>query len=118
MNKEKIVTVKGEDGFVVEKIIDFTSVTQAAVTDILSRPHNGRVEKRSMPMYGFDDTFVDIVDYILRITHLIWHDKEVELCMKYYSKNCNMRLVPDSNSSLVYSHWTRDVEALLLFVGS
>jgi len=73
--------------------IDCTLVTQAATTDIrdiLSRPRDihTRISERTMPMPGFDDTFVDIVDYILRITHWIWHDKEVELCSRYYSQGC------------------------------
>ena len=28
-------------------------------------------------MKGFEDTYVDIVDYIIRITHRIWEDQDV-----------------------------------------
>mmetsp|Transcript_23706 Transcript_23706/g.36451 ORF Transcript_23706/g.36451 Transcript_23706/m.36451 type:complete len:370 (+) Transcript_23706:274-1383(+) len=63
--------------------IDMSKVTHAATTDIadLLNPTGPRV----MPMPGFEDTFVDIVDYILRITYWIWHEKKVDLCLTYYS---------------------------------
>lgn len=37
---------------------------------------------------GFDDEFNDIVDYIIRITHRIWEQKNVGLCLDYYGKIC------------------------------
>mgnify|MGYP002039485910 CR=1 FL=1 len=37
---------------------------------------------------GFDEEFIDIVDYIIRITHRIWEQKNVGLCYKYYSDIC------------------------------
>jgi predicted ester cyclase len=40
---------------------------------------------RRMPMKGFDEEFVDIADYIIRITDRIWHEKKIELCRDYYS---------------------------------
>jgi predicted ester cyclase len=43
---------------------------------------------RRHPMHGFDEEFVDIVDYIVRITHRIWEDKQVNLIYDYYSHNC------------------------------
>ncbi len=36
-------------------------------------------------MKGFDPEFVDIADYIVRITSWIWDDKNVDLCKRYYS---------------------------------
>ena len=33
--------------------------------------------ERVQPMRGFEDTYVDIVDYIIRITHRIWEDQDV-----------------------------------------
>ena len=41
-----------------------------------------------MPMRGFDDEFVDIADYIIRITDRIWHERKVELCQRYYTADC------------------------------
>jgi len=32
---------------------------------------------RRQPMRGFEDTYTDIVDYIVRITHRIWEDQDV-----------------------------------------
>lgn len=37
---------------------------------------------------GFDEEFVDIVDYIIRITHRIWEQKNIGLCNRYYSDYC------------------------------
>ncbi len=65
---------------------DTTPVTQAATTDIsdLLNPIGG-VQRHPMP--GFDDEFVDIVDYIVRITDRIWHEKKIDLCLDYYSED-------------------------------
>lgn len=64
--------------------IDISKVTHAATTD-LEDVLNPKESKPVMPMKGFDPEFVDIVDYILRITYWIWHEKKVDLCLKYYS---------------------------------
>lgn len=37
---------------------------------------------------GFDDEFIDITDYIIRITHRIWEQKNVGLCYDYYGDIC------------------------------
>lgn len=37
---------------------------------------------------GFDDEFIDIVDYIIRITHRIWEQKNIGLCLDYYAEYC------------------------------
>jgi hypothetical protein len=37
---------------------------------------------------GFDDEFVDIVDYIIRITYRIWEQKNIGQCYDYYSEYC------------------------------
>ncbi len=36
----------------------------------------GPQRARRQPMRGFEDTYADIVDYILRITHRIWEEKD------------------------------------------
>ena len=43
---------------------------------------------KQQPLIGFDDEFVDIVDYILRITHRIWEQKNIGLCYRYYADVC------------------------------
>lgn len=62
---------------------DNSQITQVATTDIseMLDPAPGR----RMPMRGFDEEFVDIADYIIRITDRIWHERKVDLCLKYYS---------------------------------
>ncbi|TQV81192.1 ester cyclase [Exilibacterium tricleocarpae] len=62
------------------------AVTTTRHTDIstLLQPVPGRRQA----MAGFDREFVDIVDYIIRITHRIWEEKNVGLIYDYYSHNC------------------------------
>lgn len=40
------------------------------------------------PMKGFDPEFIDIADYIVRITDRIWHERRVDLCLDYYTNDC------------------------------
>lgn len=44
--------------------------------------------ERTQTLANFDDEFVDIVDYIIRITHRIWEQKDIGLCYDYYAKYC------------------------------
>ncbi len=60
-------------------------VTQVAITDITDLLHPGPGHR--MDMTGFDDEFVDFPDYIIRITDRIWHERKVELCLKYYAED-------------------------------
>ncbi len=53
---------------------------------------------QSLP--GFDDEFVDIVDYIIKITHRIWEQKDVGLCEQYYSDFCPVHTVGDYSESV------------------
>jgi len=61
-------------------------ITQVATTDLsdMLDPQGGR----RMDLPGFDAEFVDFPDYIIRITDRIWHDRDVELCAKYYTEDC------------------------------
>lgn len=61
-------------------------ITQVATTDIaeLLNPQGGQ----RMKLPGFDAEFVDLPDYIIRITDRIWHERKVELCLDYYSSDC------------------------------
>lgn len=43
-------------------------------------------EKRQ-GMQGFDDDYVDIVDYIIRCTHKIWEERNVGLIYSHYAHN-------------------------------
>lgn len=44
--------------------------------------------ERRQPMRGFEDQYVDIVDYIVRITHRIWEDQDVGYIYDTYSSGC------------------------------
>ena len=52
------------------------------------------VGERRQPMRGFEDTYTDIIDYIVRITHRIWEDQDVGYIYDTYSPGC--RLYDDS----------------------
>ena len=43
-------------------------------------------EKRQ-GMQGFDDDYVDIVDYIIRCTHKIWEERNIGLIYSHYAHN-------------------------------
>ena len=40
------------------------------------------------PMKGFETTYVNIVDYIVRITHRIWEEKDIGYIYDTYSHDC------------------------------
>ena len=42
---------------------------------------------RRQPMRGFDETYVDIVDYIIRVTHKIWEERSVGDLYRSYQHN-------------------------------
>jgi len=46
------------------------------------------IGEKQQQLVGFDDEFNDIVDYIIRITHRIWEQKNIGLCYQYYSDIC------------------------------
>lgn len=61
-------------------------VMRVATTDISEMMNPG--PERRMDLPGFDNEFVDFPHYIIRITERIWHDREVDLCLKWYSEDC------------------------------
>jgi predicted ester cyclase len=50
---------------------------------LLVNPGNERLQS----MRGFEDTYVDIVDYIVRITHRIWEEKHIGYIYETYRHN-------------------------------
>jgi len=62
------------------------SITHVATTDISAMMSPG--SERRMELPGFDPEFVDFPHFIVRITEQIWHERQVELCLKYYSDDC------------------------------
>jgi len=61
-------------------------ITKVAVTDISALLQPAPTGRR-MPMKGFDEEFVDIADYIIRITDRIWHERRIDLCRAYYAED-------------------------------
>jgi hypothetical protein len=59
---------------------------RVATTDIADMMNPGSERRMALP--GFDPEFVDFPHYIIRITERIWHDREVDLCLKWYSEDC------------------------------
>jgi hypothetical protein len=43
--------------------------------------------QRAHPMRGFEETYVDIVDFIVRATHRIWEEKDVGYIYDHYRHN-------------------------------
>jgi predicted ester cyclase len=43
--------------------------------------------RRRQPMRGYEETYVDIVDYIVRITHRIWEERDVGYIYDVYRHN-------------------------------
>jgi predicted ester cyclase len=50
--------------------------------------------QRRQPMRGFEDQYVDIIDYIVRITHRIWEEKNIGYIYDTYRHNS--RVTDDS----------------------
>ena len=46
--------------------------------------------ERIQSMRGFDETYVDIIDYILRITHRIWEEKQIGYIYDTYAHNSHV----------------------------
>lgn len=46
--------------------------------------------RRVQPMRGFEDQYVDIIDYILRITHRIWEEKRIGYIYDTYAHNSHV----------------------------
>ena len=53
--------------------------------------------ERRQPMRGYEDTFTDIVDFILRVTHRIWEEKAVGYLYEHYAHNA--RVLHDAGST-------------------
>jgi hypothetical protein len=61
-------------------------ITHVATTDISDMMNPG--PERRMDLPGFDAEFADFPHYIIRITERIWHDREIDLCLKWYTPDC------------------------------
>lgn len=74
-------------------MLPFTLPDRPAVTRIRQRDTKelrAPKGKRTQPMAGFEDQFVDIVDYIVRITDEIWMDRAVGRIYDTYDASCTI----------------------------
>ena len=60
-------------------------VTEVVGSDTRKLMNPGSEKRQGMR--GFDDDYVDIVDYIVRCTHKIWEEKQVGLIYTHYAHN-------------------------------
>jgi len=56
----------------------------------LLNPGDTQSHTRLHPMRGFEDQYVDIIDYILRITHRIWEEKHIGYIYDTYAHNAHV----------------------------
>ncbi len=63
--------------------VPITEVYQQDISKLMSP---GSEKRQSMR--GFDDDYVDIVDYIVRCTHKIWEEHAIGLIYTHYTHNC------------------------------
>lgn len=81
-NQNHMLRSKGEPRMIPT---DFSiSLEAKGGTDrLLVNPGSERVQS----MRGFEDTYVDIIDYIVRITHRIWEEKDIGYIYDTYAHN-------------------------------
>ncbi len=84
------------------------AAARAADTAILTPGRN-----RRQPMRGYEETFTDIIDFILRCTHRIWDEKAVGYLYEHYRSNT--RVVDDSG--MVYGR-DQVIENTLRFIAA
>ena len=46
--------------------------------------------ERRQPMAGFENQYADIIDYVVRITHRIWEEKDIGYIYDTYRHNCRV----------------------------
>lgn len=61
-------------------------IMMVSTTDIDDMMNPG--SERRMELPGFNPEFVDFPHYIIRITERVWHDRDLEHCLKWYSEDC------------------------------
>lgn len=63
--------------------ISLAQSVRGGTDQMLLHPPTGRRQ----PMRGFEPTYVDIIDYIVRITHRIWEEKDIGYIYDTYRHN-------------------------------
>jgi hypothetical protein len=70
---------------------DLIAALNSQVTNVFWQPLPALLSpagERVQSLEGFDEEFIDIVDYIIRITHRIWEQKNLGFCRDYYADCC------------------------------
>ena len=67
--------------------ISLDAYRRGGTDNFIGRAPDGLV---SQPMRGFDSTYVNIIDYIVRITHRIWEEKNIGYIYDSYSHDCTV----------------------------
>ncbi|MBV8945382.1 MAG: ester cyclase [Solirubrobacterales bacterium] len=71
----------------------FTAPTDFSISLRARRSKDLRADdqgERAQPMRGYEDTYVDIIDYIVRITDRIWEDQDVGYIYDTYRPACRV----------------------------
>jgi predicted ester cyclase len=69
--------------------------------------------ERQQPMSGYEDTFTDIVDFIIRVTHRIWEEKAIGYLYEHYASNALVQ----EDGGIVYGR-ERVIEATTQFLSA
>jgi predicted ester cyclase len=85
MNDEH-ATPKGAKGKSSPDASESQAVLQVERRDFVDLVPTSR--ERVQSMRGFDPIYTDIVDYIIRCTHMIWDERNVGLIYSHYTHNC------------------------------
>jgi predicted ester cyclase len=80
-----------------------------AADSAITRPR----QRRRQAMSGYEETFIDIVDFILRCTHRIWDEKAIGYLYEHYRSNT--RVVDDAG--IVYGR-DQVIENTLRFIAA
>lgn len=67
--------------------ISLDALRRGGTNSFLAQPPENAV---SQPMTGFEDSYVNIIDYIVRITHRIWEEKDIGYIYDTYSHDCQV----------------------------
>lgn len=67
--------------------ISLDAYRKGGTDQFLDKPPEHAVRQ---PMHGFEPTYVNIVDYIVRITHRIWEEKDIGYIYDTYSHDCTV----------------------------
>ncbi len=67
--------------------ISLDAYRRGGTDNFIGRAPEGLV---SQPMNGFEPAYVNIVDYIVRITHRIWEEKDIGYIYDCYSHDCTV----------------------------